>query len=101
MTKLEQFQQVLSQVYDRITNEPWFKKAENYLIVINETEAPVSEDGIVLATTQSGGYVPTTITYYLRNLHDLSFGEIYRITKHEFAHLWGMDEQDAQQVEKE
>jgi hypothetical protein len=97
--KTHLLQQLLDQVFAKIKTESWFRKAENYAIEINEVDRPRNARGWVLATTTRGGHLPTKITYYLRNIRTLTYTEIYRITKHEFAHLWGMNEHDAQTVE--
>ncbi len=99
MVRLEDFQLVLDQVYAALQQESWFKRADNYVIELDTEAAPVSGRHIVLATTTRGGGVPTKIVYYLRNIHSVTYDELYRITKHEFAHLWGLDEADAQSVE--
>jgi len=96
---IEQFQAKLDQVFAMLEQEPWFEHASNYLIEINITDRPQTGQYLTLATTSRGGHVPTKITYYINNIHDQSISELYRITKHEFAHLWGLDEKDAQAVE--
>lgn len=96
----DEFSKTLDQVFARIRAEAWFSRAKNYVVIVNEDEQPRHGNGIVLATTRRGGGVPTQITYYLSNIRDFSVDEIYRITRHEFAHLWGLDEHDAQVVER-
>jgi predicted Zn-dependent protease with MMP-like domain len=98
MTAAE-FQPILDEVFARIKAEPWFRDAENYVVVINETDAPADGEYLIEALTEHGGWMPTQITYYLRNIDDFSVEAIYRLTKHEFAHLWGLDEADAYAVE--
>jgi len=95
----EQFKLVLDQVFAAIQDEPWYAKATNYSVTINDTDAPRQGNTYTLATTTRGGYVPTVITYYVRNFQQITFEELYRVTKHEFAHLWTLGEADAQAVE--
>ena len=99
-SRSEIFRALLDRVFLELQLEPWFEKAENYIIEINDKDTPHDENEITLATTTRGGHMPTKITYYVLNIHHLTYDEIYRITKHEFAHLWGMHEKDAQMVEK-
>jgi|GEM_PF-1427276 len=95
----QRFKAVLDEVFAAIKDEPWYSRATNYSVVINDTQVPHDGHTITLATTTRGGYVPTVITYYVRNFHSITFDEVYRVTKHEFAHLWTLGEADAQAVE--